>query len=202
MEPLEIEIKFYLTDIDLIRNRIIKLGANCSGRNFENNIRFEDENHTLIKNHSLLRLRKDTKTTLTFKSKPAIEENHFKILKELEVEVNDFKTMHLILESLGFHKEQVYEKWRETFVLNNSIFCIDTMPYGNFLEIESNKVDIRELSKQIGFDWEKRIIHNYLSMFDILRKNLNLSFTDLTFSNFKNIKFDFSDYLPLFEVGD
>ena len=202
MEPLEIEIKFYLTDIELIRNRIINLGADCTGRNFENNIRFEDKNHTLVRNNSLLRLRKDTRARLTFKSKPSVEDHQFKILKELEVEVNDFTTMHLILESLGFHKEQVYEKWRETFVLHNTIFCIDTMPYGNFLEIEGNKSEIRELSKRIGFDWGKRIINNYLSIFDILRQKLNLTFSDLTFGNFKNIKFDFTDYLPLFEVRD
>lgn len=48
MEHLEIEVKFYLSDIDHIRNRIIELGAESIGRAFETNIRFEDADKSLI----------------------------------------------------------------------------------------------------------------------------------------------------------
>lgn len=68
MEPLEVEVKFYIPDISPIRNRILELGAVSTGQVFESNIRFEDENKTLMKKKFLLRLRKDSKTTLTFKS--------------------------------------------------------------------------------------------------------------------------------------
>ncbi len=201
MQPLEIEVKFYPTDIDPVRNSIIELGADCLGRVFETNIRFEDANKNLIKKGSLLRLRKDKKTRLTFKSKPHDKDRQFKIFRELEVTVSDFSTMNMILESLGYYKEQIYEKWRETFVLDRIEFCIDTMPFGNFLEIEGEKEKIKPLADRIGLKWEKRIILSYLDLFNIIKDELNLTFSDVTFSNFKDVKVDFGKYADLFEAG-
>jgi hypothetical protein len=37
-------------------------------------------------------------------------------MKELEVKVSDFDAMKRILQALGFHCEQTYEKWRETLL--------------------------------------------------------------------------------------
>ena len=201
MENLEIEVKFYLPDMDAIRDRILESGAVSIGRVFETNLRFDDANNSLIEKKSLLRLRRDTKTILTFKSEPPFKNDQFKILKELEVEVSDFTTMKHILESLGFREEQVYEKWRETFLLNNTNLCLDTMPYGDFLEIEGQKQDIKELASRIGLKWQKRILFNYLEIFDIIRQKSNLPFYDVTFSNFINIRFDLAKYLDLLEVS-
>ena len=201
MEHLEIEVKFYLSDMDYIRDRILELGAVSRGRVFETNIRFDDADNHLLQKKSLLRLRQDTKTILTFKSEPPFKDDQFKILRELEVEVSDFTTMKHILESLGFREEQVYEKWRETFMLNHANLCLDTMPYGDFLEIEGKKEDIKNLASQIGLKWKKRILLNYLSIFDVIRRKANLPFYDVTFSNFINIRFDIARYLDLIEVN-
>jgi len=200
VEFLETEVKFYLPDMEQIRTRIANLGAVFKGRALETNIRFEDAQKTLIQKKSLLRLRKGTKITLTFKSEPSFKDNQFKILEEFEVEVSDFDIMEHILKSLGFKEEQVYEKWRETYVLGDTHICLDTMPYGNFLEIEGKKESIRQLASQIGLLWEKRILLNYLAIFDILKRQLNLSFYDVTFSNFNNIRFDMAQYLNLIEA--
>ncbi len=200
MNHLETEVKFYLPDRKIIRNRIIELDADNMGRTFETNIVFEDLEKNLIRKKSLLRLRKDTKTTLTFKSEPIVNDNQFKIFRELEVEVSDFSTMKNILEFLGFQEEQIYEKWRETFVLNDTTLSLDAMPYGDFLEIEGQKEHIKKLSTEIGLPWEKRILLNYLAIFEIIREKLKLPFSDVTFSNFESIKFDIGEYLPLLEV--
>ncbi len=201
MKDLEIEVKFYLANIKPVRNSIIELGADCMERVFETNVLFEDINKSLIKKRSLLRLRKDTRTRLTFKSEPNIKDKNFKVLKELEVEVGDFSTMSLILESLGFHKERIYEKWRETFVLNDTTFCVDTMPYGNFLEIEGEKKDIKNFAHNIGLQWENRILLNYLAIYDVIKRKLNLPFSDITFDNFKNVRTNLREYLYLIEAG-
>lgn len=201
MEHLEIEVKFYLSDMDSTRDRILELGAVSMGRVFETNLRFDDADNRLIEKKSLLRLRRDTKTILTFKSEPPFKNDQFKILNELEVEVSDFTTMKHILESLGFREEQVYEKWRETFRLNSTNLCLDTMPYGDFLEIEGQKEDIKELAYRIGLKWQKRILFNYLAIFDVIKQKLNLPFYDVTFSNFINIRFDLAEYLDLIEVN-
>ena len=201
MDQLETEIKFYLTDLLSIRRRILDLGAESRGRYFESNVRFEASGQALKKKKSLLRLRRDQRVKLTFKSTPPESDNQFKIMRELEVEVSDFDTMHSILEALGFHHEQVYEKWRETLVLEQTQFCLDSMPYGDFLEIEGRKQEIKNFATQLGLRWDQRILINYLDIFEILQNNLNLNFSDVTFDNFKRIEMDLVDYLELLVVG-
>lgn len=200
-EHFETEVKFLITDAGCLREKLISLGAVSGGNIFETNIRFDDKNKILFKNKSLLRLRKDAITTLTFKSRLSAKDNRFKIMRELEVEVSDFFIAGQILESLGFIKEQIYEKWRETLTISSTCFCIDKMPYGDFLEIEGQKEEIIKYSSLLGFDWKKRILLNYLELFDLLKKSLDLPFSDVTFENFKNIRIDFSRYLNKVKAG-
>ncbi|MGD2150531.1 MAG: hypothetical protein PVF99_08005, partial [Desulfobacterales bacterium] len=75
------------------------------------------------------------------------------------------------------------------------------MPYGDFLEIEGQKEDIKKLASRIGLKWKKRILLNYLAIFDVIMQKSNLPFYDVTFSNFINIRFDVSKYLDLIEVN-
>jgi len=201
MQNLEIEVKFYLAEIEDMRNKILKLGAKSKGRLFETNIRYEDKTNSLIKKKSLLRLRQDEKTTFTLKSSPPVKSKDYKIVNELEVEVSDFATMDQILQTLGFHPEQKYEKWRETFILDQTLFCLDSMPYGDFLEIEGQEKDIRYYASKFGLNWQKRIIFNYLAIFEIMRNNLNLDFNDLTFNNFETVDADALAFLDKLEAG-
>jgi adenylate cyclase class 2 len=202
MEQLEIEVKFYLPDIERMQRRILALGAESEGRVFENNVRYEDANNTLIRKKSLLRLRRDAKTILTFKSSPPAAGTEFKVFNELEVEVSDFETMNRILQNLGLYPEQLYEKWRETLILDQTGFYLDTMPYGTFLEIEGSKEDIRTYAARLGLNWKKRILLNYLEIFQIMRQTLDLNFKDLTFKNFENIRVDMAAFLGRLEAGD
>jgi adenylate cyclase, class 2 len=198
MDSLEIEVKFFLSDPNIVRNNILQLGAQNLGRFFELNLRFEDKEKSLLKKNALLRLRKDNHVTLTYKSEPEIDDVDFKIFRELEVEVSDFDVMKSMLTSLGFFAEQVYEKWRETLVLQNIHLCVDTMPFGSFLEIEGTKENILYMAGKLGLKWENRILFNYLKIFDVLKTQENLTFSDVTFENFKHLSLDFSKYLLFF----
>ena len=202
MEQLETEVKFYLSDLQSVRQRILELGAKSCGRFFESNVRFDDAYKNLKQKKSLLRLRRDQKVTLTFKQVPSEINTQFKVLQELEVEVSDFDTMHHILQGLGFQHEQIYEKWRETLVLNQTHFCLDSLPFGQFLEIEGPEKDIKCYSVQLNFPWDQRILLNYLQIFEILQQKLRLNFSDVTFNNFKNIKPDLAKYLRLMVEND
>jgi len=185
MEPLEVEVKFFLTAVEPIRDAILGLGATASPRVFETNLRFEDAGESFVRRKMLLRLRTDIKTTLTLKSPPPEVDHDFKVHKELEVEVSDFNTMKAILQGIGFHQAQCYEKWRQTLVLGDTMFCIDTLPYATFLEIEGSKASIPDLAGRIGLQWNQRILLNYLEIFEILKREHNLPFTDATFENFE-----------------
>ncbi len=202
MEPLEIEVKFFLKDLKTVREKILAFGALSKGRVFERNIRFEDRERSLIARKSLLRLRRDDRARLTFKSEPKDKDSEFKIYKELEVEIDDFRTMENILNALGFFNDQVYEKYRETLVIGATQLCLDEMPFGDFLEIEGERDDILRTVELLNLDWGQRILANYLGIFEVLRKRENLPFKDITFENFEKNPVDFSVHLALFAANN
>ena len=171
------------------------------GSGFETNIRFDDEAMRLTQGKKVLRLRQDTRCRLTVKSPPDDTDTEFKIFRELEVDISDSQTMIAILEQLGFYPRQVYEKQRETYLFNQTELCLDSLPYGHFLEIEGGKDDIRKAAEAIGLNWEKRITANYLSLFATLQKQLNLPFEDITFENFKGMEIDKSRIHKILEEG-
>jgi adenylate cyclase class 2 len=184
MEQLEIEVKFHLADPEHTRRRILDTGALSQGRVFETNIRFEPLNHSLLASGALLRLRREQKTTLTFKSPSPEADTEFKVMREIEVQVSDFEAMAEILQALGYRKEQIYEKWRETFVSQEALICLDKLPFGDFLEIEGSRAAILDLAKRLGLAWETRVLANYLEMFAFIQDQVGLDFCDVTFANF------------------
>ncbi|BBO88880.1 class IV adenylate cyclase [Desulfosarcina ovata] len=202
MAHLEIELKFFITDPSALPARLAAAGAvRTIPRTFEHNVRYETEDERLLQSRCLLRLRKDRITTLTFKAPPQREDPRFKIYRELEVQVSDFATMDTILEALGFTRRQVYQKWRETWQLSGATLCIDTMPFGTFLEIEGDPESITALVETFGLCWEHRIRSSYLKIFAELREAEDWPFTDVTFDNFKGIKVNFSRHQHRFEAG-
>jgi adenylate cyclase class 2 len=200
-DPVETEVKFHMTDPVATRTRLTALGARSLGRSHERNIRFEDEGRSLIRRKCLLRLRQDRKATLTFKLPLADADPAFKQLVELETEVGDFDAMQRILGALGYHPEQTYEKWRETLVLEQTTFCLDALPFGVFLELEGPRDAIIAAAGRLDLDWHRRIVLNYLEIFDLIRTRLNLPFRDVTFDNFAATDVRIASMLHLLEAG-
>jgi adenylate cyclase class 2 len=198
---LEVEVKFYIHQPLVLRQRLVELDAKAPPKVFETNLRFDDRGHTLKSSGQLLRLRRDRDCRLTFKSKPGRSDPQFKVYRELEVSVSDFDTMQGILHGIGYHTAQLYEKWRQVFHWENVALCLDEMPYGAFLEIEGPPESIKPAADHLGLVWEKRILKNYLSMFETLRARENLPFHDVTFSNFENHPVDITPLLSMFEIG-
>ncbi len=200
LSHLEVEVKFHLSRPSDMRQRLDAIGATVQDKVFETNVRFEDQDCSLIKKSQLLRLRQDKTCRLTFKCPSRENDSECKIYQELEVGVSDLETMTAILNALGYQGVQVYEKWRQTFKWGNVVICMDTMPYGDFLEIEGPQTSIQAAAKALDLSWGKRILGNYLAIFEILRKRNHLPFNDVTFDNFKQYPIDIKTYLPLFEA--
>lgn len=199
--PMEHEAKFILIDSQEIRSRIVALNGHSDGRFFETNVCYEDAKDSLAQKKSILRLRQDRKAWLTHKSPPTEANREVKTMNEIEVSVSDFESMNQILTAIGFHQAQVYEKWRETFILDDAQFCLDTMPFGDFLEIESTPERVKSLAATLGLPWEKRVLDNYLTIFALLKRREQLPFNDVTFANFKDFQVDLSRYASLLEAG-
>ncbi|MFO7839559.1 MAG: class IV adenylate cyclase [Desulfosalsimonadaceae bacterium] len=202
MPALEIEVKFFLADRDAIEKRIQELPAEFCHAEDEKNIRYETPDCALFRRKQLLRLRRARDITLTFKSEPPEQLTDCKVHREYEVCVDDFAMMQNILESVGFHPEQIYEKHRSSYRLEEVVLCLDTMPYGNFLELEGPEESIREVTGNLGLEWRDRIVANYLEIFEQIKTALGLSFSDVTFANFAQIsRADMEPQIRNFEAG-
>jgi adenylate cyclase class 2 len=198
---IETEVKYHLPDPAGLRARLLALGAQSRGRCREHNLRLDFPDGRLARGRSLLRLRQDRACTLTFKSVASEADPAFKQMVELEVQVSDFGRMRAVLAALGFQPLQVYEKWRESFELDGTIFCLDELPYGSFLEIEGNREAIVSAGERLGLPWAKRILLTYLDIFDRLRRRYRLPFADVTFERFHGLDADLTPLLPEMEAG-
>jgi adenylate cyclase class 2 len=184
-----------------MHQRLHALGAKPKPKVFEINTCYDTPQHHIVTNHGVLRLRQDDACHLTLKRRPAIEDPDVKVYEELEVLVSDFKTMEKILANLGYHPACRYEKWRQSYILGDTLLCMDTLPFGNFLEIEGDKGSIRQTAGHLDLKWENRILTSYLAIFDLLRKEARLSFDNPTFEHFKGLDVTVEPYLNYFEAG-
>ena len=193
---LEIEVKFFLPQAQRIHRRLSNLGAIGQPEHFETNLRFDHPSETLKRSHQLLRLRMDNACRLTFKRRPLKPDTECKTYQEFEVTVSDCNTMNAILNALGFKVVQRYEKRRQIYTWRKVELCIDTMPFGTFLEIEGSKEHIKATAAILELPWQERILLNYLAIFEFLRRRESLPFTNVTFDNFQALDIDMVPYLP------
>jgi adenylate cyclase class 2 len=184
---LEVEAKFLVADLAAFRERLLRAGGTLQKeRVFEHNVRFDTADNTLLKKGQLLRLRQDASIRVTFKGEVAeTASSEAKVREELEVNVTDFNTTAQIFARLGFAPVQVYEKYRETFVLEGIEIVLDEMPYGDFVELEGEDAAIKTAATDLGLAWDKRVNNNYLGLMADLKQFHQLDFDDVTFANFE-----------------
>lgn len=202
IDNLEIEVKFFIPHIARLHDSLLEMGAAAGAEVFESNTRFEDSGETLKKGGRLLRLRKDGACRLTYKCPPLRDDPAYKVYQELEVEVSECDVMTGILQSLGFHPVQIYEKWRRVYTWRDVELCLDRMPFGDFLEIEGPKKSIRSAAGCLDLAWKDRILTNYLAIFEMVRKEYGLPFNDVTFANFERHPVNLVPMLPILCAGD
>ncbi len=197
---LECEVKFFLASPERLRDRLRQAGALPTGNAFETNYRYDRTGDPLLARQCLLRLRRDRRNLLTYKKPDPSGGRQFKTYDELEIEVSDFATTDQILEALGFHRAQVYEKRRETYEMASVEICLDHLPFGHFIEIEGAADRLPSVAVSLGLAWQARILANYLQIFETIRETLNLSFNDVTFANFHTVQADLTGLIRQFET--
>ncbi len=184
----EIEIKLYAPNLDDIRARLLAAGAVLAHpRVYERNIRYDNADGTLVGSGTIIRLRQDSRARLTYKEPGITLESGLYARYEAEVEVGDFETMNTILLKLGFVPSMIYEKYRTTYHLDEAEIVLDEMPYGTFIEIEGDEAAIQRAMVRLGVEALPRFNAGYAALFENVRKNLGLTFRDLTFDNFSEI---------------
>lgn len=143
----EIEVKARIEG-DL-SDKILEMGGKFLSEKYQEDIYFEHPCKSFLESDEALRLRiEDNRNVLTFKGKR--EGKDLKIREELEIEINDSKTLINILERLGFKKAHVIRKRRKEFLLNRTIICLDDVEgLGFFVELEGG-LEIMEIAKKLG----------------------------------------------------
>lgn len=196
-QNLEVEVKLWLPDLDALRARILAGGGELiQPRYYERNVAFDTANRDLYQRGQLLRLRMDRAAIITFKGVPShAPASEAKVREELETQVSDFDTTEAILTRLGFVRQRVYEKYRETFRWGEVEIMLDEMPYGNFVELEGDEAAIKATAHALKLDWSKRLLTNYLALMDLLTAHHQLPFEDVTFSNFDGLSISIADVL-------
>lgn len=197
-KQLEVEVKFLVRDLTAVRRRLLERGAIVTKeRVFERNLRFDTPDRSLQTQDKLLRLRQDTAVTVTFKGMTDAQAgSEARVREELEFEAGDFDTVALLFRRLGFEPVQTYEKYRETFALDDVEVVLDEMPYGGFVELEGAEADLKTAAADLGLNWQRRILANYLALMADLKVHHDLPFDDLTFANFENLSASVADLLP------
>jgi len=185
----EIEAKFYVLRLDQIMTRLQELEARLiQPRVLETNLRFDLPDGQLRSKGRVLRLRRDTDSRLTYKG---AGQNNNGILSREEIEfiVNDFEQAKKFLQALGYQQVMYYEKYRTTYELDHALIMLDELPYGNFVEIEGETAgQIHRVTDRLNLNRSAAIEKSYTALFEVVRRNLQVSFQEISFSNFEGIQ--------------
>jgi len=185
----ELEVKFFVADMKALEQKTLALGGTLiQPRTHEYNLRFDTPAGDLTEAMSVLRLRRDNRSHLTYKG-PSTTLGGVLARTELEFEVSDFEAAQKFVEALGFRSKFIYEKYRTTYDHNGLKITLDEMPYGEFVEIEGpDAASIHQAAEDLGLDWEQRLPETYISIFRRLKELASLGFSDLTFANFEGVE--------------
>lgn len=160
---LEIERKYLDVDHAALRQRLEALGAVRIGAWFEANTVYDDPARGLKARGTLLRLReKQGRFVLTLKEKPhAPQATGVKVYEEHETDVTDGPALGAILAGLGLAPAFRYEKIREKWRLHGCALCLDTLPFGLYLEIEGDEAGIEACAQALALPPEQASTATY-----------------------------------------
>ena len=190
----EIESKFYVRNLAAVEKILVTSGAECIvPRGFEYNLRFDNKQNSLQRQHKVLRLRKFDDIRLTFKG-PGERIGNAISREEIELVVDNFDQAQKFLEGLGYKVVALYEKYRAMYRTGTALITLDELPYGKFVEIEAeNPKQIKEIAIQLGLKPDSAIPYSYQGLFEQLKSTLQLPVKNLAFWEFENIHISAAD---------
>ncbi|NJE07403.1 class IV adenylate cyclase [Thermococcus sp. M39] len=142
---MEIEIKFRV-NLDEIKKKIEALGAEFVGEEIQEDLYFS------LSPKRLLRIRRIVNLNEVILGYKDIKDEKNEEFDEIEVKVEDFEKMKIILKRLGFKEDVWVKKHRYVYKLGDVTFELNHVEgLGDFLDIEVMSDDIEKAKKRI---WE------------------------------------------------
>ncbi len=136
----EIEAKLKVESFAPVEKRLVACGASVSAQTVQTDAYFDTADRSLTRSDQCLRLRRQCDgrhehVILTYKG--AKQAHDFKKREEVNLELQDSAAIERLLEGLGYHQALVFNKRRQTWLLNDCEVALDELPLiGNFVEIE------------------------------------------------------------------
>lgn len=156
---METEIKLEVPSLEPIRQRLKALHAECLGTVDETNVYF-DRDHELQDREQSLRLRADGRVRLTWKG-PTLFQAGVVNRPEIEIIVSSFDDAAALLDSIGFREVERLEKKRETWRLSGIEIALDSLAFGDFVELEGPAEVIASTARAIGLDPRHGLAQSY-----------------------------------------
>lgn len=180
---MEVEIKIPINNADEIREKILSKGGKIKReKHFESNYLFDYLDRSLSAQGFLLRVRDLPEgALLTFKGKVVTHEK-YKTRPEAETICLDKQAIKTILHSIGLKIYFRYEKYREEYILNDALVCIDQLPFGYYLEIEGEEENIEKVTEILELDKNLFSKKSYAAIFAEICREAGKAFTDILFS--------------------
>jgi len=147
---LEVEKKYRITrkqHASLIKRLA---AAKYVGEEFEENTIYAHPGIDL--ENAIVRLRRIGNSGLLTYKKRLPSRSGIKHQKEIETPVSDPEAMANILSTIGFTPVLIYEKFRQTWLMNNVEVVVDRLPFGLFVEIEGSERTIRSAEKKLEME--------------------------------------------------
>ena len=183
--PIETEIKFRVSDLPALTQRLQDAGFNLlTPRSFESNILYDTPDRRMRARTEILRIRNYAgRWTVTHKRLPDDRpgEDSHKHRVETETEVADGAALAQVFLSLGLVPAFRYEKWRTEWQNGEGHCVVDETPIGNYAELEGPAEWIDSAAQRLGILPADYITMSYGRLFDQWRAQHNSSATDLTF---------------------
>ncbi len=150
---VETEAKIKVAGLEVLRERLVQLGAKCEGEQLEVNVYFDTAEGQLLKSDRALRLRSiGEKNVLAYKG-PA-QKSKYKKRQEIQTAIEDEAALKSLLAELGFGQSLAFEKRRESWLLDKCRVELDSLPLlGEFVEVEGpSEAAIEQVLSKLELD--------------------------------------------------
>ncbi len=173
-QALEREVKFAVSRLDPVVERLQALDASQAhrvGSEVEHNYVLDTLADELKARDERLRIREiegRPGVLVTWKG-PASTRSGVRRREERQFHADDRDACVAVLSNLGFRPVRTYDKVRTSWHLEDVIVCLDTLPFGTFVEIEFTHVvpedgetaTLERIVRILGLDGAPRIQASY-----------------------------------------
>lgn len=183
--PNEVEIKFVISNLPDLRNRLKNSHfREVTPRTHEMNTLYDRPLHPLRRHGEVLRIRKFGDIwTVTHKSKG--KDGRHKTRKETETKVEDGMKLEELFIAIGFKPAFRYEKFRSEWTDDTGHVVLDETPIGNIGEIEGPPRWIDRVAEAIGITRDLYITKSYVELFNDWKRRMRSRAKNMTFAEIK-----------------